>query len=78
MLVGLTEQMSPVAGEIAVVRPTVPVKPLSGMTITVVETGTPGVVLRIAELGNIWKSTTWTDTVAVWGSDPLVPVTVTV
>jgi hypothetical protein len=39
---------------------------------------TPGVVLTIVGLANIRKSTTRTDTVAVWDSEPLAPVTVTV
>jgi hypothetical protein len=78
MLDGLTEQLSPVAGETLVVSATVPVKPLTGMTVIIDVTGTFGVVLTIEGLANIWKSTTWTDTVAVWDSEPLAPVTVTV
>jgi hypothetical protein len=78
MLDGLTEQLSPVAGETLVVSVTVPVKPLTGMTVIIDVTGTFGVVLTIEGLANIWKVTTWTDTVAVWDSEPLAPVTVTV
>ncbi len=79
MLVGLTEQVSPVAGETLVVRATVPVKPLTGATVIVDIALTPGVVLTVVGLAAIVKSTTWTVMVAVvWDRDPLVPVTVTV
>ena len=80
MLAGVTEQVSTgVAGVTLVVRATVAVKPLSGMTVIIVVTDTPGVVLTIEGLANIWKSTTWTYmTGVVWTSVPLVPVTVTV
>ena len=79
MLACVTEQVSTgIAGETLVVKATVPVKPFSGMTVIVEVTATFGVVLTIEGLANIWKSTTWTDTVAVWDSEPLAPVTVTV
>ena len=79
MLVGLSEQVSPVAGETLVVRATVPVKPLTGATVIVDIALTPGVVLTVVGLADIAKSTTWKVTVAVvWDRDPLVPVTVTV
>jgi hypothetical protein len=78
-LVGVSVHVSPVAGEMLVVRLTVPVKPLTGMTVMVELPATFGVVLTTAGLANIWKSTTWTLIVAVvWDRDPLVPVTVTV
>lgn len=79
MLVGLRVHVRPVAGEIVVVRPTVPVNPLTGITTTLDVPATPGVVLTMVGLANIWKSTTWTVTAPlVWDSEPLVPVTVTV
>jgi hypothetical protein len=80
MLAGETEQVrTGVVGETLVVRATVPVKPLTGMTVIVEVPATPGVVLTMLGLANIWKSTTWTVTVpVVWDSEPLVPVTVTV
>lgn len=80
MLGGVTEQLSTgVAGETFVVRATVAVKPLSDITVTVELAGTPGVMLTIEGLANIWKSTTWTNIVAVvWDREPLIPVTVTV
>jgi len=79
MLVGLRVQVSPLAGEILLVRLTVPVKPLRAMTVIVDVPATPGVVLTVVGLANIWKSTTWTVIVAVvCDSVPLVPVTVTV
>jgi len=65
MLVGLTEQVSPVAGETVVVRATVPVKPLSGAIVIVDIALTPGVVFTVVGLADIWKSTTRTDIVAV-------------
>ncbi len=66
MLAGVTEQVSTgVAGVTLVVRATVAVKPLSGMTVIVDVTGSPGVVLTIEGLANIWKSTTCTIIVAV-------------
>jgi hypothetical protein len=79
MLAELREHVSPVAGETLVVRATVPVKPLTGMTIIVDVPATPGVVLTTVGVANIWKSTTWTVIIAVvWEAVPLVPVTVTV
>jgi len=65
VLVGLTEQVSPVAGETVVVRATVPVKPLSGAIVIVDIALTPGVVFTVVGLADIWKSTTRTDIVAV-------------
>ena len=64
MLVGLTEQVSPVEGETVVVRATVPVKPLTGATLIVDIAPTPGVVLTVVGLADIVKSTT--RTVIVW------------
>ena len=61
MLVGLTEQVSPVEGETVVVRATVPVKPLTRATVIVDIALTPGVVLTVVGLADIWKSTTRTD-----------------
>jgi hypothetical protein len=79
MLAELREHVSPVAGETLVVRATVPVKPLTAMTVIVEDAETPGVVLTMVGLANIWKSTTWTVIIAVvWEVVPLVPVTVTV
>jgi hypothetical protein len=79
IVAGLTLHVRPVLGEIVVVRVTVPVKLLIGITSIVVVPFTPGVVLTVVGLTNIWKLTTWTLMVAVvCESDPLVPVTVTV
>jgi hypothetical protein len=78
MLVRVRVHVSPVDGEILVVRLTVPVKPLTGMTVMVDVPAVFGVVLTTVGPANIWKSTTWTFIVAVvWDRDPLVPVTVT-
>ena len=64
MLVALSEQVSPVAVEMLVVRATVPVKPLTGATLIVDIAPTPGVVLTVVGLADIVKSTT--RTVIVW------------
>ena len=73
---GVTVQVRPVLGDIAVVRVTVPVNPFSGSTRMLVVPATPGVVVMVAGLANIWKSTTWTRALAVvWESLPMVPVT---
>ena len=78
MLVGATEQVSPVAGETLVVSAAVSVKPLIGVTVIVAVVGTPGVVVAIAGLANIWKSTTWTKIVVVCDNEPLVPMSMTI
>ena len=65
MLVGLTEQVSPLAGETLVVSATVPVKPLTAATVIVDIAFAPGVVLAVVGLADIVKSTTRTDIVAV-------------
>lgn len=76
-LVGVTEQVSPVVGKTLVVSATVSVKPLTGVTVIVEVDETPGVVVVIVGLANIWKSTTCTKRVTECDSEPLVPVTVT-
>src|SRR6266516_4863620 len=77
MLVGLTEQVSPVVGETLVVSATVPVNPLTGMTVIMDVAATPGVVFTVVGFAVIVKSTTWTVIVAVvCERDPLIPVTV--
>jgi hypothetical protein len=80
MLVGFRVHARPVAGEMLAVRLTAPVKPLTGMTLIVVDVvATPGVVFRVVGFAIIVKSTTWTVIVAVvCETDPLIPVTVTV
>jgi hypothetical protein len=62
---GLRVQLRPVAGDTVAVRVTVPVKPFSGDTMMVVVPVTPGVVLIVAGLAKIWKSTTCTVIVGV-------------
>jgi hypothetical protein len=59
------------------VRPTVPVKPLTVVTVTVELAGEPTVSVTLDGLAAIVKSTTWNATVAVWVRLPLEPVTVT-
>ncbi len=65
MLVVLRVHVSPLTGEIDVERVTVPLKPLTAVTVIVELPLTPGVVLTVVGLANIWKSTTRTDIVAV-------------
>jgi len=65
MLVVLRVHVSPLTGEIDVERVTVPLKPLTAVTVIVELPLTPGVVLAVVGLANIWKSTTRTDIVAV-------------
>src|SRR6266516_1099743 len=65
MLVGLTEQVSPVVGETLVVSATVPVNPLTGMTVIMDVAATPGVVFTVVGFAVIVKSTTWTVIVAL-------------
>jgi hypothetical protein len=75
---GVSVHMGPV-GDTAYVSVTVPVNPLTGSMSIVVVPETLGVVLIIAGLANIWKSTAWTVTrLLVWLSGPLTPVKVIV
>ena len=64
MLAGLRVHVRPVAGEMLLVRLTVPVKPLTDATVIVDIALTPGVVLTVVGLADIVKSTT--RTVIVW------------
>ena len=57
---------------------TVPVKPLRGATVIVEVAVVPTLTLALVGLALTVKSVTATVTVAVWVSEPLVPVTVTV
>jgi hypothetical protein len=57
-LVGLSVHESPVAGEMLEDKLTVPVPPLRPITLIVEVPATPGVVLTVVGLANIWKSTT--------------------
>ena len=63
-LAGLRVHVRPVAGEMLLVRLTVPVKPLAGATVIVDVALTPGVVSTVVGLADIVKSTT--RTVIVW------------
>lgn len=79
MLLGARVQVSP-DGDTDDVRATVPVKPPRGATVMVDVAAVPAVVVTLVGLAVTLKSmlTTVTVTVAVWDSDPLAPVTVTV
>jgi hypothetical protein len=72
---GVSEQVRPVDGEMLLVRATVAVKPLTGDTVIMDVTATPGVVLTIVGLANIWKSWTWTVMVAERTTVPELPET---
>ena len=76
-LAGLVEHERPVDGNTELVNETLPVKPLSGVIVTVDVTETSGVVVTKVGLANIWKSTTWTIMKLVCDSEPLVPAMVT-
>jgi hypothetical protein len=77
MLVGDRLQVSPVAGETDDVRVTIPVYPLSGATVIVDVPATPALTVTLVGDAVTVKSMTVIVTVAMWVSDPLVPVTVT-
>ena len=77
ILVGLRVQLRP-AGETVEVRATVPVNPLRGATVMVDVPEPPAGKLMLVGLAEIVKSWTVMVTIALWDSDPLVPVTVTV
>jgi hypothetical protein len=77
MLAGVRVQVSP-AGDTAEVSATVPVKPLTGATVIVDAAAELTVVVTLVGLAVTVKSVTVMVTVAVWDSEPLVPVTVTV
>ena len=65
-------------GDTVEVRATVPVKPFTGATVMVEVAAVPALTATLVGLAVTVKSVTITVTVAVWVSDPLVPVTVTV
>lgn len=77
-LVGLRVHASPVEGDTADESATTPAKPLTAVTV-IVEVAVPATLIA-AEVGLVLivKSCTTKVTEAVWDSDPLVPVTVTV
>ena len=78
MLVVLRVHVSPLDGEIDVERVTVPLKPLTAVTVTVDVPEAPALIVTLVGLAVIVKSWTVKVTVAVADCDPLTPVTVTV
>jgi hypothetical protein len=76
-LAGLRLQVRPV-GETAEVRLTVPVKPLTAVTVIVEVPIWPALTETLTGLAPIAMSWTVNVTVAERESDPIVPVTVTV
>ncbi len=78
MLVGLRVHVRPVEGEISRVNATVPVKPFAGANAIVELAVAPARALMLVGLAVTEKSFTVTVRVAVWTSEALAPVTVTV
>ena len=78
MLDGVRVQVSPVTGEIEEVSATVPVNPWTGATVIVDVPAVPALAVTVVGAAVTVKSRIVTVTVAVWVSEPLVPVTVTV
>ena len=56
MLVGLKLHVRPVTGDIVLVRPTVPVKPLTPVTVTVEVLVSPAIIETLVGLALIVKS----------------------
>lgn len=77
-LVGLREHRRPVAGDVVAARETVPVNPLTAVTVTVEVPMAPALTVTVVGLAVTVKSVTVKVTVAVCDIAPLVPVTVTV
>lgn len=77
-LVGVREQVSPLGGETAAERDTVPVKPETLVTVIVDVPALPALTVTLVGLAVTVKSWTVKTIVAVLERDPLVPVTVTV
>jgi len=71
-------QVRPVAGETLADSETIPLKPFSPVIVIVEVPAAPVFTLTDVGLAAIVKSWTVNVTVAVWGVEPLVPVTVTV
>ncbi len=78
MLVSDSVHVSPVGGETAEVKATVPVNPLTGATVIVEMAATPAFTVRLVGLAVTEKSVTLTVTVAETERLPLAPVTMTV
>ena len=81
MLVGLRLQVRPVMGDIVLVRSTVPVKPLTGLSVMVEVPVSPAKMLTLAGLALMMKSgaaVTVNETSTEWDSVPLATETVTV
>ena len=77
-LVGPNVQASPVEGDDAELKPTVPVNPLMGAIVIVEVAEDPALAFALVGFAVTLKSWTVNVTVAVWTSTPPVPVTVTV
>jgi hypothetical protein len=77
-LVGVREHMSPVAGEMLLVRLTTPPNPLRAAMVMVELLVPPTFIVLLVGFAAIVKSWIVKVTIDVWVSDPLVPVRVTV
>ena len=76
-LVGLSVVDNPDVGDTVALRLTVPVKPLTAVTVIVEVPVAPATMVTLVGLADIVKSVTVKVAVAVCTSDPLVPVMVT-
>jgi hypothetical protein len=80
ILDGERVHINPVEGETVVERLTVPVNPLTAVTVIVDVPGEPTAMLTLVGLAAMeksWAAVTVNVTVAEWDRDPLVPVTAT-
>jgi hypothetical protein len=77
-LVGVKEQVRPAGVEADTVRPTLPAKPFRPVIVIVDVPLTPGVVVTMAGVAAMVKSTKLNMMGVVWLSVPSVPATVTV
>ncbi len=77
-LVGVKVHVNPVAGDTVEVSETVPVNPLTAVTVIVDVPDAPATTVTLVGLAVTVKSRIVTVTVAVLDREPLVPVTVTV
>jgi len=77
MLMEESVQESPVVGDVATVRVTVPANPLTPATVKVEFPAVPTVTLTVAGLAATVKSWTTYDTIVMCDLDPATPVTLT-
>lgn len=78
IVVGVSPQVMPLVGEVAIVKVTVPAKPLDGLTVMIALNGEPTFPLRLVGAALMLKSSIVNVAVVEWESVPLVPVIVSV